>query len=91
MTTIYIACQKVQPRLIEKMTFNPARILGIPGGRLEIGGPADVVIIDPNRRWRIDATKFHSKSRNCPFNGWDVRGKVVLVVVGSEIKFEEEG
>ena len=78
------------PKLIKKMTHNPAQILGIPGGRLEIGSPADLVIVDPDHVWTIDSSRFHSKSRNCPFDGWRVRGKVMLVIVGGEIKFEEE-
>lgn len=77
------------PQVIAKLTVGPARILGIPKGTLEPGADADVSIIDPNREWTIDATKFKSKSRNCPFHGWKVRGKTLKTIVSGEIRYEE--
>jgi dihydroorotase len=76
-------------KLIEKMSTNPARILGIPYGTLTTGAVADITIIDPNRLWRVDANKFFSKSRNCPFDGWTLQGKAVLTIVGGDIKFND--
>ena len=72
--------------MIAKMTVNPARILRIPKGTLSPGADADVTIIDPNKEWTIDADKFKSLGRNCPFHGWQVKGKAVCVIVGGEIK-----
>src|SRR5262249_37768390 len=63
------------PQLIEKLTINPARVLGIERGTLRPGAVADVTIVDPNAEWTIDPAKFKSKSRNCPFAGWTVRGR----------------
>jgi len=77
------------PELIARMTINPARILGIAKGTLAVGSDADITIIDTDKEWRIDASAFVSKSRNCPFDGWQVRGKAVIVVVGGEIKHNE--
>jgi dihydroorotase len=74
------------PRLIEKLTLRPARILGIPRGTLKPGESADVTIIDPAQTWTIDADRFLSKSRNTPFQGRAVRGRAVAVIVGGEVK-----
>jgi len=77
-------------QLIAKMSTNPARILGIPGGTLTPGSPADITLIDPNREWTVDAAKFASKSRNCPFQGWNLKGRAVMTIVGGEITAREE-
>src|SRR6516165_1271216 len=58
------------PRLIEKLTTNPARILGIDRGTLKPGAVADLTIIDPKSEWTIDPRRFRSKSRNSHFAGW---------------------
>ncbi len=76
------------PQLIEKLTINPARILGIDRGTLKPGADADVTVIDPNLEWVIDPTQFKSKSRNCPFAGWKVRGRAVLVLVSGQIRYQ---
>jgi len=47
-----------------------------------------VTVIDPRRAWTIDARKFHSKSCNCPFNGWEVKGQARATIVGGEVKWE---
>jgi dihydroorotase len=75
------------PQLIEKMTINPARVLSIDRGTLKPGAVADVTIIDPDARWKIDPRRFRSKSRNTPFAGWEVRGWADTVLVGGEVKF----
>jgi len=77
------------PELIAKMTVNPARILRIPKGTLSPGADADVTVIDPGKKWTIDAGRFKSLGRNCPFHGWEVKGKAVCVIVGGEIKHIE--
>ncbi|MFO0937937.1 MAG: dihydroorotase [Gemmataceae bacterium] len=74
---------------IEKMTINPARVLGIDRGTLMAGRPADVTVIDPNRVWTIDAAQFKSKSRNTPFHDWKVTGKAVATIVGGEVKMRD--
>jgi dihydroorotase len=79
------------PQLIEKLTVNPARVLGIDRGTLKPGADADVTIIDPAAAWTIDPTRFRSKSRNCPYAGWKVRGRAEVVIVGGQIRFEQEG
>ena len=74
------------PQLIAKMTVNPARVLAIDRGTLKPGATADVTMIDPNAEWTIDAKQFQSKSRNCPFDGWKVKGRAETVIVGGEVK-----
>src|SRR5438105_4276232 len=79
------------PQLIEKLTVNPARVLSIDRGTLKPGAVADVTVIDPNAEWTIDPGKFRSKSRNCPFAGWQVRGWADTVLVGGVVKFDRRG
>ena len=72
---------------LAKLTVNPARILGIPKGTLAIGADADVTIIDPAVRWKVDPAEFHSKSHNSPFGGWELTGRAVATIVGGKVKF----
>jgi dihydroorotase len=76
------------PHLIEKLTINPARVLGIDRGTLKPGAVADVTIIDPAAEWTVDPAQFRSKSRNSPFADWKVRGRAHAVIVSGEVKFE---
>jgi dihydroorotase len=69
------------PRLIEMLTSNPARLLGLNAGTLSLGTPADVTIIDPSREWTVEANKFESTSRNTPFDGWRLKGRAVRTIV----------
>ena len=73
---------------IAGLTCNPARVLGLERGTLEIGRIADVTIIDPELKWTVEADKFVSKSRNTPFDGWQVRGAATHTIVGGKIVFE---
>lgn len=75
------------PSAIRKMSLNPARILGINKGTLQIGADADVTIIDPKTRWTVDPSKFRSKSTNTPFAGMELIGRADVVIVGGRVKF----
>jgi dihydroorotase len=75
------------PTALAKMTINPARVLGIDKGTLAIGADADITVIDPDVCWTVDPAKFHSKSINTPFAGWNLRGRADTVIVGGRIKF----
>ena len=77
------------PTLIARMTIGPARLLGIPAGTLAVGAPADVTVIDPERRWKVAARSFKSKSRNTPFEGWELPGKAVATFVGGRLVYED--
>jgi dihydroorotase len=75
-------------KLIELMTTKPAEIVNLDKGTLREGADADVTIIDPQRKWTIDKEQFVSKSRNCPFHGWEVTGRAVMTIVGGDVKWE---
>jgi dihydroorotase len=75
------------PAAIEKMTINPARVLGINKGTLAIGADADVTIIDAQREWTVDPERFRSRSRNTPFAGWKLRGRAEAVIVAGAIRY----
>jgi len=76
------------PGLIRLMAEKPAKIINVDKGTLGKGKQADVTIIDPNAEYDIDVNTFHSKSQNCPYQGWKVKGKVEKTIVGGEIRFE---
>ncbi|MFA6108217.1 MAG: dihydroorotase [Candidatus Latescibacterota bacterium] len=66
-------------------TWGPARIFGLPGGRLAVGDPGDVTVVDPGLAWTVDPKQFHSRSRNTPFAGYKLTGKAVATVVGGTL------
>jgi dihydroorotase len=74
--------------LIRLMTERPAKVIGIEKGTLGVGRQADVTIFDPKARHEIDVSNFRSKSRNCPYQGWTVEGKVEKTIVDGEMRFE---
>ena len=76
--------------LAEKMSANPAAILNLQGGRLEVGAPADLTIVDLNKAWTIDPKDFVSKGKNTPFAGREVYGRVKYTVVDGDIKYRED-
>ncbi len=73
---------------LSKFTVHPARILGLPYGTLSVGAPADVVLFDPARQWRLEPEKLRSKSKNTPFGGWELAGKVILTMVSGRVVYE---
>jgi len=75
--------------LLAAMTCNPARILGLKSGRLRVGAPADITLIDPDRVWVIDPREFKSKARNCPFAGWPVQGRAVGLFVAGHLAMKD--
>ncbi len=75
-------------QLVEKMSYNPARILGIEKGRLEPGKAADIVIADFDETYTIDTSTFVSKGKNTPFNGKQVKGRVYQTLVDGKIVYD---
>ncbi|MBN2583380.1 MAG: dihydroorotase [Planctomycetes bacterium] len=75
------------PELVATMSLKPARILGLDRGTLGVGSVADVTVINPDLQWTINAEEFESKSRNCPFDGWQVHGRATATIVGGQIKY----
>lgn len=73
-------------QLVALMSTNPATILGVPGGSLGPGVPADITLIDPQREFVYAADQIVSKSRNTPFLGWPLQGRAVLTMVGGQVR-----
>ncbi len=74
---------------VSKLTINPAKIIDIKKGSLGIGMDADITIIDPDREYTIDREKFKSKSKNTPFHGWKVKGKVIYTIINGRIIYKD--
>jgi dihydroorotase len=73
---------------VTKLTSGPAEAFGLKKGTLAVGADADITIVDQNERWEVDPSKFRSKSRNTPFVGWKVKGRVRTTIVGGRVVFE---
>ena len=69
-------------RFVEMIATNPARVLNVAGGTLSEGAPADVTILAPDLKVKVEAGKLRSRSKNTPFDGWELRGGVAATVVG---------
>ncbi len=78
------------PALTEKMSAAPARILGLQGGALAVGAPADLTVVNLGEKWTVDPATFLSKGKNTPFKGREVYGKVKITIVDGQIKYEEK-
>ena len=76
-------------QMAEKMSYNPARIIGIDKGDIQPGKKADVVLFDPNETYRIDKNTFASKGRNTPFDGREVTGRVKLTICDGNIVYKQ--
>jgi dihydroorotase len=74
--------------LISRLSRDPARLLGLPGGSLAPGAPADLTLLDPAAGWTVDPARFQSRSRNTPFGGWSVTGRPWKTIVGGRIVWE---
>ncbi len=77
-------------QLVEKMSTNPAKILGLPCGRLMEGSPADVIVVDLEREWTIDPEKCYARGKNTPFTGRSVWGKVLATYCDGKEVFRSE-
>lgn len=75
--------------LLAKMTCNAAKIINFDGGRIAKGARADLTLIDLDSEWEIDSQKFYSKSKNSPFDGFKVKGKAVMTVVGGKVVYDD--
>jgi len=77
-------------RMIELLSVNPARVLNLPGGSLSEGAAADITVLAPDLPVRIEAAKLRSRSKNTPFDGWQLRGGVAATIVGGRVVFQNE-
>jgi len=74
-------------KMIEKFTSRPAEIFNLDRGTLGVGKIADIVIFDPDAEYVIDVQQFKSRSKNSPFDGWRVKGKVIRTIVAGKTVF----
>jgi dihydroorotase len=74
-------------RAIELLSTNAARVMRLPGGTLEDGAPADITIVDPDRSATIESAALKSRSKNTPFDGWTLRGSVMMTIVGGRLAY----
>lgn len=77
-------------QVIERLSAGPARCFGLPYGTLSAGAPADVIVVDPEREWTVDPRRMRSRSRNTPFAGWTLRGRVLRTFVEGKLVHELE-
>ncbi|MBW2543498.1 MAG: dihydroorotase [Deltaproteobacteria bacterium] len=74
--------------LMRRLSTNPARIIGRPGGSLAIGAAADVAILDPEMNWIYDPAKGYSKSRNSPWAGQTLKGRAIATIVAGRLVYD---
>ncbi len=73
---------------VDKLATAPAKAFSLNAGTLAAGAPADVAIVDPTLEWEVDPARFRSKSRNTPFAGWKVKGRVTTTIVSGRVVYE---
>lgn len=76
-------------QMAEKMSYNPAKVLGIDKGTLNEGKIADIVVIDPDETYVVDVNQFRSKGKNTPFGGTKVSGKVKYTILNGKVVFRD--
>jgi dihydroorotase len=87
---LYHAEQLTLPELFRAMALNPAQRLGLPGGRLDEGAPADLVLFDPDAPFVMDRFALQSKSKNTPFDGQRMQGKVLATYVAGKSVYRRD-
>ena len=71
------------------MSVNPARLYGLQAGELGVGRPADIVLFDPGEEWTVSEADIHSKSKNSPFIGMTLRGRVIYTISGGKVIYRK--
>jgi dihydroorotase len=76
-------------RLVTLFSTGPARVFGLPGGTLAPGSPADVTVLDLQKKRTVDPARFASKGRSTPFAGWTLKGGPALTIVGGRVAWQD--
>lgn len=90
LTELYHSGAMELTEILHKMTAAPAKVLGVPHGKLAVGETADLTLFDRDELWTIDPATFRSKGRNTPFGGKTIRGKVKYTLVGGNVIYRDE-
>jgi dihydroorotase len=77
------------PHLVALLSANPARVLGLPGGTLAPGSPADLTVLDLTKKRQVDPARFESRSRNTPFGGWILKGWPAMTIVAGRVAWKD--
>ena len=77
-------------QMAAKMSYNPAKVLGIPKGTLDEGKIADITIINPDKEYTIDVNTFESKGKNTPFDGYKVSGEVEYTILNGKVVYSNK-
>ena len=75
-------------QLLRPLTSNPAKLFGLPGGRLDKGAPADLILFDPNEPWVLNKDLLRSRSKNTPFDEAKMQGRVLRTMVAGQTVFQ---
>jgi dihydroorotase len=78
------------PQLFQRLSTMPARLFGLPGGRLAKGAPADLIVFDADYAWKIDRVDFRSKTKNSPFDERPTQGRVVATIVAGRTIYRDD-
>ena len=78
------------PKLLRALSTKPAEILGLPGGRLAVGAPADLIVFDPDAPYVLDKRQLKSLSKNSPFDEARLEGQVTITMVAGRVVFQRE-
>jgi len=88
LTALYHTGEISLNRIVELMCVNPRKLLGLEAPAIEPGKPADLVLVDTDRKWTVEPDKLHSKSHNTVFKGIELTGKPLVTISGGEIRFD---
>jgi len=88
LTALYHSGKMDLSTLVRLLSTAPAEIFSLPYGTLRVGTPADVTIFDPEETWVVEPERFHSKARNTPFGGMELRGRVRYTICGGKVTYE---
>ena len=77
--------------MLKALTVNPAKLFGLPGGRLEKGAPADLILFDADETWVVSKDNLRSRSKNSPFDEARMQGRVLRTLVGGETVYQYAG
>lgn len=89
LTDLYHTGKLDLPVIVSKMSYEPAKVYGLAGGRLSVGKSADITVIDPDLEWTVDEKKFYTRGSHSPFVGRKLKGRAVLTMVDGTVVMQD--